>query len=107
VHAVRPGVLFNYVGVQTVDADYCYALNAAPYLGQPLPPVTQARLYKRGFLSFVFDGRYKFARYYSPTVFNTPQTLEEIFENNDVQLFDLESDPEEMRNLAIEPEKTG
>ena len=35
VHAVRPGVLFNYVGVQTVDADYCYALNAARISDSP------------------------------------------------------------------------
>lgn len=105
VHAMRPGVLFNYVGVQTVDAEYCYALNAAGYLGQPLPPVTQAKLDKRGFLSFVFDGRYKFARYYAPTMFNAPQTLDEIFRDNDVQLFDLQSDPDEMNNLAVDREK--
>ena len=74
-------------------------------MGQPLPPVTQAKLDKRGFLSFVFDGRYKFARYYAPTMFNTPQTLDEIFRDNDVQLFDLQSDPDEMNNLAIEREK--
>ena len=40
-----------------------------------------------------------------PSAFNTPQTLEEIVRNNDVQLFDLESDPEEMSNLVLEPEK--
>ena len=71
---------------------------------QPQPPV-QVKLDKRGFLSFVFDGRYKFARYYAPSAFNTPQTLEEILRNNDVQLFDLESDPEEMHNLVLQPEK--
>jgi arylsulfatase len=68
--------------------------------------VTQVKLDKRGFLSFVFDGRYKFARYYTPAAFNTPQTLEEILGNNDVQLFDLESDPEEMHNLALEPPRS-
>ena len=52
-----------------------------------------------------FDGRYKFGRYYAPTACNTPQTLEEILANNDVQLFDLQNDPEEMENLALEPEK--
>jgi arylsulfatase len=67
--------------------------------------VTEVKLDKRGFLSFVFDGRYKFARYYAPSAFNTPQTLEEIVRNNDVQLFDLESDREEMHNLALQPEK--
>ena len=53
------------------------------------PPLSQAKLDKRGLVSFAFDGRYKFGRYYSPTAFNTPRTLEEIFANNDVQLFDL------------------
>jgi arylsulfatase len=105
VQALRPAVLFNYVGVSTVDGDYLNQLMTATLAGKPNPPVTQAKLDKRGFLSFVFDGRYKFARYYAPTAFNTPQTLEEILKNNDVQLFDLESDPEEMHNLALEPDK--
>ena len=67
--------------------------------------MSTAKLDKRGFLSFVFDGRYKFARYYAPTAFNTPQTLEEILKNNDVQLFDLQNDPDEVHNLALAPEK--
>jgi len=71
---------------------------------RPTPPLSQAKLDKRGFLSFVYDGRYKFARYYAPTAFNTPRTVEEILRNNDVQLFDLESDPEETHNLALEPD---
>ena len=39
----------------------------------------------------------------SPKAFNTPRTLEDIFKDNDVQLFDLANDPEEMRNLALAP----
>jgi arylsulfatase len=105
VQALRPGVLFNYLGLGTVDGDYLRELISSVYLGKPRPPLSQAKLDKRGFLSFVFDGRFKFARYYAPTAFNTPRTIEEIFKNNDVQLFDLESDPDEMRNLALEPEK--
>ena len=105
VQTVRPGVLFNYVGVSTVDGDYRAKLMSSLALRQPQPPVTQANLDKRGFLAFVFDGRYKFTRYYAPAAFNTPQTLEGILRNNDLQLFDLESDPDEMRNLALEPEK--
>ena len=72
---------------------------------KPTPPLSQAKLDKRGFLSFVFDGRYKFARYYAPTAFNTPRTMEEIFSKKDVQLFDLQNDPEEMHNLAVEADK--
>ena len=32
-------------------------------------------------------------------------TLEGIFENNDVQLFDLHTDPDEVHNFALAPEK--
>jgi len=105
VHTVRPAVLFNYVGVSTVDGDYLRQLMITTLAGQPNPQVTQAKLDKRGFLSFVFDGRYKFARYYAPSAFNVPQTLEEILRNNDVQLFDLQSDPAEMHNMVLESEK--
>ena len=69
---------------------------------EPTPPLTEAKLDRRGFLSFVFDGRYKFGRYYAPTAFNTPQTMEEIFAKNDVQLFDLQADPQEAHNLALD-----
>jgi len=103
--AVRPAALFNYVGPSTVDGAYLGSIMSDLFYQRPSPPISGANLDKRGFLSFVFDGRYKFARYYAPTAFNTPRTLEEILGNNDVQLFDLQSDPEEMRNLVLEPEK--
>jgi arylsulfatase A-like enzyme len=105
VQTVRPGVLFNYLGLSTIDGDYLRDLMSDGQLHEPAPPVTQVKLTKRGFLSFVFDGRYKFARYYAPNAFNTPQTLEEILKYNDVQLFDLQNDPDEIHNLAIAPEK--
>ena len=72
-----------------------------------MPPLADMHpdLNKRGFMSFVFDGQYKFARYYAPAAFNTPQTLHDIFKHNDVQLFDLKNDPEELHNLALEAER--
>lgn len=36
-----------------------------------------------------------------------PKTVEELFEYNDVELFDLESDPYEMRNLAVDLKANG
>jgi len=105
VHAVRPGVLYDYVGVSTVDGDYLRQVMSSLALDKPGPPISQAKLDKRGFLYFTFDGRYKFARFYAPTTFNTPRTLEEILKNNDAQLFDLQNDPEETHNLALEPQK--
>ncbi len=105
--AVRPGILFNYVAPMTIDSGYLLASMTQLLQNKPSPPLSelQPKLDKRGFLSFTFDGQYKFARYYAPTNFNTPVTLEQILRNNDVQLFDLKNDPLETHNLALDPEK--
>ena len=55
----------------------------------------------------MFDGRYKYSRYFSPKQHNQPRSLEGIFELNDVELFDLEADPDEMQNLAVDSRKHG
>jgi arylsulfatase len=105
VHAIRKGILFNYVGISTIDEKYLLHTLLATFSGKTLPPLNQVNLSKRGFLAFVFDGRYKFARYYAPNGVNTPTTLEDILANNDVQLFDLQEDPQELNNLAVQAEK--
>jgi arylsulfatase len=103
--AVRPGVLFNYVGLSTVDGAYYSSAVVRLAQGKRAPDVTDIKLDRRGFLSFVFDGRYKLGRFYAPNDFNTPKSLEQLFRHNDVQVFDLESDPDEMRNLALTRER--
>jgi len=50
----------------------------------------------------VTDERYKFSRYFPFTGFNTPQTLEELIAKNDIELYDLQADPEEINNLAAD-----
>ena len=107
LHANRPGVLFNYVGLQTIDGNYLLAANKDVFHGERLPPLSEMHpdLNKRGFMCFAFDGRYKLARYYAPAAFNTPQTLDQIFQYNDVQLFDLKQDPQELHNLTLDREK--
>jgi arylsulfatase len=62
---------------------------------------------KRGAIRSVFDGRYKYTRYFSPKQHNQPRTLEGIFKLNDVELFDLKADPDEIKNLATEPKRNG
>ena len=61
--AVRPGVLFNYVSLFTIDSGFLLQAVKQGVTGKgDKPPVTelQSKLDKRGFLSFVFDGQYKF-----------------------------------------------
>lgn len=61
----------------------------------------------RGMVRGITTEQYKFVRYFSPVDFNTPTTLEELFAHNDVQLFDQYADPDEMVNLAADPEANG
>ncbi len=106
MHAIRSGVLFNYLGISTTDSSYLYKVLVSNFGKKiPFPSLTEVNLNKRGFLVFTFDGRYKFARFYAPNAFNTPKTFDEIIRNNDIQLFDLTTDPTEAHNLALEPEK--
>jgi arylsulfatase A-like enzyme len=108
VHAVRQGVLFNYTGLATVDATFLQAVMDQQMLNtSPQPAISKSNLTKRGLVSFASDGRYKFGRYFAPTAFNTPTTLEEITKNNDAQLFDLQIDPHELHNLMLDPQKYG
>jgi arylsulfatase len=57
-------------------------------------------LEKRELFRGVFDGRYKLIRYFGLGHYNIPQSLAELQAHNDVALYDLQSDPEEMNNLA-------
>jgi hypothetical protein len=53
-----------------------------------------------------FDGRYRFSRYFAPLDFNTPATYEDLIAHNDLELYDLREDPEEINNLAMDAANT-
>ena len=67
----------------------------------------KVNLTNRGAIRSVTDGRYRFSRYFSPLQHNLPQTMEQLLEYNDVELFDLQTDPHEMRNLAVDTKTNG
>lgn len=48
----------------------------------------------------VFDGRYKLVRYFGMGHYHLPTSVQQLLADNDVALYDLQSDPEEMDNLA-------
>ena len=96
---VREGALFAYEMISMIDSN----------MMQTTDPTTQVTNYtidysKRGFVRGITTEKYKFARYFSPLNFNQPTTLDELYANNDVQLFDLEKDPLEQNNLAADKE---
>jgi arylsulfatase A-like enzyme len=104
-HAVRDSVLFTYSGLALNDAEIIERNAKAKAAGKnTLVELARQRyapdLKKRGSLRTVFDGRYKYTRYFAPIEHNTPTTLEQIYKFNDVELFDLEKDPGENINLG-------
>ena len=55
---------------------------------------------KRTFYRAVVDGRYKLVRWFSPTEYGNPATLEDLYGSGDVTLHDLVEDPGELENLG-------
>ena len=102
--AVREGALFCYNMLAYLDGDFL--IKAVDYLQKGGNPADIKAagivpdLGKRGAVRSVYDGRYVFARYFSPKQHNRPTTLEELLRLNDVELYDTRTDPYEMTNLA-------
>jgi hypothetical protein len=107
VHAARDAVLFTYSGLVTNDSEVTRIVADAKAAGMDPKAAIRSSGYKpdlgkRGSLRTVFDGRYKFSRYFSPVNRHRPRTIEELYKWNDVELFDLDADPGETKNLAAD-----
>ncbi|MEQ9482415.1 sulfatase-like hydrolase/transferase [Coleofasciculus sp. F4-SAH-05] len=105
VDAVRDSILFTYSGLMTNDSELVRFLSIVKDkdggIRKAIKEGTRPNLKKRGSLRTVFDGQYKFTRYFSPTEHNQPSSIEDLYAANDVELFDLKDDPQEMNNLAL------
>jgi arylsulfatase A-like enzyme len=112
VNEVRDAALFTYSGIASNDSDLMQLISAARAAGKD-PKAEMAAsgfrpdLRKRGTLRSVFDGRYKFSRYFSPTEHHRPANLDELYAHNDLELYDRENDPAEMTNLAADRATNG
>ncbi|GGC91723.1 sulfatase-like hydrolase/transferase [Halopseudomonas salina] len=105
------GHLFNYGVVMYLDPEFSEAVmtntdKVTPWAiikeslrqGQ-LGPSRNNRALFRG----IHDGRYKFARYFAPSNHHTPEGLDDLMRNNDLELYDTQADPDELHNLAVDP----
>jgi arylsulfatase A-like enzyme len=103
---VRPAALYNYNMFSYLDAKWFGPMITVIVSADPLVEKLaklvrlQPDFNNRGAIRSVFDGRYRFSRYFSPLHFNRPTTYEALVANNDLEVFDLQQDPEETRNLA-------
>jgi arylsulfatase len=59
----------------------------------------------RGIIRGVFDGRYKFGRYFRISEHHVPRDWETLVAHNDLELYDTQADPDEIVNLAFRPEE--
>jgi arylsulfatase len=112
VHAAHETVLFTYSALMANDSGLIKVAGEAIAEGKdPKESMTAAGyrpdLKKRGSVRTVFDGRFKFSRYFAPVERNRPATIDDLYKANDVELFDLQTDPRETVNLAVNREKNG
>jgi arylsulfatase len=101
--AIRDGALYCFNMWGFMDADWLQKVAKKVNSGEKLTLDTMPRpdSKKRSAIRTVYDGRYKYSRYFNSQEHNRPTTVEQIFEVNDVEMFDLENDPHEMNNLAL------
>ncbi|HUH92798.1 MAG TPA: sulfatase-like hydrolase/transferase [Casimicrobiaceae bacterium] len=111
--AIRDGALYCYNMFAYIDGDFMQKVVAVLQQPDGKAKVKEAAkegalrpdLTKRGAIRSVFDGRYRFARYFSPRQHNAPASLDALFKLNDVELFDVARDPLERDNLALDRKK--
>ena len=111
---VRPASLFNFDMLSYSDPKWA-AMTIDMRAFRTKPPEQQEKMLaaqppdfgNRTAIRSIFDGRYRFSRYFSPVAFNTPKTMEELLAMNDLEIYDLQADPDEMANLALDLKKNG
>ncbi|WP_165165049.1 sulfatase-like hydrolase/transferase [Corynebacterium qintianiae] len=107
------GALLMWDGLHQLDPQWAVTGALGPLVDLPL--VTELRkaqmreagakygapdFSRRSFFRAVVDGRYKLVRWFAPTEYGTPATVEELYATSDVSLHDLVADPNELENLG-------
>jgi len=113
-HARRLAALYNFDMLSYQDRAWAAMVIDTKKFGEVTPEKQMAELEKhppdffnRTSIRSIWDGRYRFSRYFSPVRFNTPRSLEELLKNNDLEVYDRQEDPDEVYNLALDMKKNG
>lgn len=105
----RGGVLFCYSQLMVHDPGFTKYLYETLFNKQ-VAKVDQLRAIElfpidwslRVAIRSITDERYRFTRYFPFRGFNTPTTLDDLRAKNDLELYDLQADPDEVVNLAYD-----
>lgn len=90
--SVREGALFVYDMISMIDGDF--QNSAEGY---------KIDIHNRGFVRGIITSNYKFARYFSPVGFNKPTNIDELYRDNDVEMYDMIlRGSDETKNMAAD-----
>lgn len=109
----KRGVLFNYGVPLYMDPDFTRKSVASNHIVDRLTPLRVGLRHGQFFPSRhnpalfrgIHDGRYKFARYFKPAEHHTPRDWDTLTRHNELELYDTLADPDELHNLALQPER--
>lgn len=106
IDSVRDGAIFAASNAIFLDGEFVGRVVELRDQGRSpeeiMAELIAPNLSNRCFIRTVIDGRYKLSRYFAPLEHHRATTVDELFDRNDVELYDLTDDPNEMRNLATE-----
>jgi arylsulfatase A-like enzyme len=114
LQSIRPAALYNFDMLSFQDPKWA-AMTVDTRAYRAKTPEEQSAVLaahspdflNRVAIRSIWNGRYRFSRYFSPLHFNMPASLEELRAMNDVEVYDLHDDPEETSNLAIDTKRNG